>query len=214
MEIDLKRNGKKVEYLSTEKSSQFDVNKLEGVKRVESVYLMKESDSSLSRVSESELKTYFTKNKNELIKILNEAILVNKKDYEEENNKFVSDTINELFNNEFGSYNVVKYVGHVESLPETSKSGEIYSITEGSQINYYIYLNNGYFALMGKDYFEQNYYNKEVLNLKLEDLNSKLNEMIKSVDLTEKNAISKDDLDAYLLKLEELKEKLSSISNN
>ncbi len=208
MEIDIKRKNKKVEYYSIEASSQYDVNRLDNVQKIGTVYLMNKNNHSLMELSEMELKKYFTKSKEELIQVLQEAIELNKADYDQRNEEIIINAINDKFDEEFQNTNFIKFVDIVDEFPENPNTGEIYGLRVNDSIAYYIYLNDRFFALIGKDQFEQTYYNKEVLNSKFEELNSKLSGMIDVIDNITENTITKEDLSGYLEKLNELKEML------
>lgn len=213
MEIDLKRTNDNIEYISTETSTKYDVNKLRLNKSVDALYLMKDNDSSLTKITETELKSYFTKNKNELISILHEAIGINKNDFLEYYGEIVKNYINSKIPVEFNS-GVVKFIKEVNVLPDTGEQGGIYCLNDGTIKKYFIYINNSFFAIMDKEFFEENFYKKETLNLKLNELNSKLNEMVNNLDTITNNSITDEDLNSYIEKLNQLKDKLSSISNN
>jgi len=210
MEIDIKRKNKKVEYYSIEASSQYDVNRLDNVQKIGTVYLMNKNNHSLMELSEMELKKYFTKSKEELIQVLQEAIELNKADYDQRNEEIIINAIN----NEIENSNFIKFIDIVDEFPENPNTGEIYGLRVNDSIAYYIYLNDRFFALIGKDQFEQTYYNKEVLNSKFEELNSKLNGMIDVIDNITENAITKEDLSGYIEKLNELKELIPSSLQN
>ena len=210
MEIDIKKNDHGVEYYSIEKSSQYDVNKLDNIKNIGTIYLMNKNNNSLMEISEMELKRHFTKSKDELIKVLQEAINLNKADYDERNEEIIFNVIDNKLSSEFENVNFVKFVNIVDELPENPNTGEIYGLRLNDVITYYIYLNDRFFALIGKNQFEETYYNKEALNLKFEELNSKLNEMIETIDNITENSITQEDLQQYLEKLNELKEMIPS----
>lgn len=213
MEIDLKRTNDNIEYISTETSTKYDVNKLRLNKSVDALYLMKDNDSSLTKITETELKSYFTKNKNELISILHEAIGINKNDFLRYYSEIVKNYIDPKIPIEFNS-GAIRFIKEVSVLPDDGEQGGIYCLNDGTAKKYFIYINNSFFAIMDKEFFEENFYKKEALNSKLNELNSKLNKMVSDLDTVTNNSISNEELNSYIEKLNQLKDKLNSISNN
>lgn len=214
MEIDIKKSNNSVDYISTETTSKFDVNKLRDIEKVGSVYIMNEKNSVLTKKSETELKQYFTKSKNELISVLNEAIKINKNDYFDENNRIINEEINNKLSTELDISSMIRFKGYVTNLPDHPLNGEIYALNTNDVITYYLYLNGIFFAMISKSQLENNFYKKEVLNSKLDELNSKLHQMIGTIEGVSENAISKNDLNRYISKLDELKNQLNTILEN
>lgn len=214
MEIDVKRSNNKVNYISTETTTDFNVNKLDGVEKVDSVYLYNEKTNSLNKKSEREIKRYFTQSKDELLTILNEAININKFDFLEENKKIINKSLDERLSNTLNVENVIRYVGIVDELSKNPLDGEIYGLKHNNQVIYYLFLNGTYFVMMSKEQMDKNYYKKEELNSKLNELNSTLLDLTKSLDVINEDSISKDDLSNYMSELEKLTAQLDQIQKH
>ena len=74
MNIDVKKNkNKEKDFIAVEASNGFDVNRLSGIKNIESTYILNKANNVLTRKTESEIKQYFSKSKDELISILKKA---------------------------------------------------------------------------------------------------------------------------------------------
>lgn len=216
MEINGKKNGNKdYEFLSVEGSNSFDMNKLPNVKSIGSVYFLNKENNVLTRKSETELKQFFTKSKDELISVLKQITEINKADFREENQQLIKslipDELQKLLNLDENKY-IITFEGNVNELPENSETGKIYGlIGEDNKITYYLYLKDNYVILADKSYYEENFYNKNEVNLKLLDLNSKLNVILSSLESTINNTISKSEFNEFITKMNLIKNEINEL---
>lgn len=214
MEIDVKKNiNKDFEFISVEGSNNFDVNKLQGVKNIGSTFILNKTNNVLTKKTETELKQYFSRNREELISILKQILEINKNDFKEENENLLKSLVSselENFLNKSGY--VISFNGNVNELPENPKTGEIYGlIGEDEQITYYMFLEDKYIILLDKKYYDENFYNKTEINFKISDLSNQLNEILLSLESKLNSLISKDDLNKILTKISAMEHNINEL---
>lgn len=207
MEIDINKD-ENVNFISSETSTKYDVNKLNGVSNISQIQLMNNKNKTLVNQSEIEFKKYFTENKTELINALNEIILLNKKSLNEETINLINNSINQKIQSIFNNGYYLKYKGSVNTLPLHSENGNIYELINDNKKSYHIYLNGSYLQLVDSNYYNEMYYNKEALNSKLRNLNLKLNNLLEIVENIKQNSITNDDYTKLLNKISDLKNML------
>ena len=206
MEIDIKKNkNKELDFLSVEKSDGFNVNRLQGIKNIESTYFLNKANNILTKKTETELKQYFSKNKDELISILKQILEINKNDFKEENHQLLKTLIpkelQRLLN--LSEENcVITFSGNVNELPENPETGKIYGlIGEDNKITYHLYLKDGFIVLLDKEYYDDAYYKKNEVNSKILELTLQLNEILEVLESTINNTISKTELNEFISKM-------------
>lgn len=206
MNIDVKKNkNKEKDFIAVEASNGFDVNRLSGIKNIESTYILNKANNVLTKKTESELKQYFTKSKDELISILKNILEINKNDFKQENEqllkKLVSEELEKTLNLDENKY-IITFEGNVNTLPENPGTGKIFGlIGENNEITYHLFLNDNYVVLLDKKYYDENYYKRNEVNSKILNLKTKLDEILLKAEFNIHNTISKEDYDNLMTKI-------------